>query len=76
MDAARIRNSTPHTLALHAGGDEMPKKNPLRSSPRRILRSWQLMTKVATTQPTPITGADAEFYLTADAFFRANLPTA
>lgn len=34
------------------------------------------MTKVATTHPTPAAGADAEFYLPADAFFRANLPTA
>ena len=34
------------------------------------------MTKVATTHPTPVAGADAEFYLPADAFFRANLPTA
>ena len=34
------------------------------------------MTKVATTHTTGGVGADAEFYLTADAFFRANLPTA
>jgi len=34
------------------------------------------MTKVATTQTTGGAGADADFYLNADAFFRANLPTA
>ena len=34
------------------------------------------MTKVATTHTSGAAGADSEFYLTADAFFRANLPTA
>jgi IMP dehydrogenase len=34
------------------------------------------MTKVATTHSTGAAGADAEFYLSADAFFKANLPTA
>ena len=34
------------------------------------------MTKVATTQTGVATGADAEFFLPADTFFRANLPTA
>jgi IMP dehydrogenase len=35
-----------------------------------------IMTKVAKSSPTAIAPADAEFYLPADAFFRANLPTA
>ena len=34
------------------------------------------MTKVASTHSSAGTGADAEFYLPAEAFFRANLPTA
>src|SRR6476661_1532873 len=34
------------------------------------------MTKVASTHSSSAAGADAEFYLGADAFFRANLPTA
>ncbi len=34
------------------------------------------MTKVATTHSTGAAAADADFYLPADAFFRANLPTA
>jgi IMP dehydrogenase len=38
-----------------------------------LLRSRQLMTKVATPFATAF---DAEFYQTADAFFRANLPVA
>ena len=34
------------------------------------------MTKVATPSASSIASADAEFYLPADAFFRANIPTA
>lgn len=34
------------------------------------------MTKVATTHTTGVTGADTDFYLPADAFFRASLPVA
>ena len=34
------------------------------------------MTKVATTHSTADAGAEAEFYLPAAAFFRANIPTA
>jgi IMP dehydrogenase len=34
------------------------------------------MTKVASTHSTGAAGADADFYLPADAFFRANVPTA
>jgi IMP dehydrogenase len=34
------------------------------------------MTKVASTQTTGAAGSDADFYLPADAFFRANSPTA
>lgn len=48
-------------------------KNNLRFAWPSLIRSRQLMTKVATSSPA---GADADFYLSADAFFRANLPTA
>src|SRR5687768_4365043 len=59
----------------------------LPSPAERILRSWQLMTKVATPPPasnvtlTDVSArssltADAQFYLPADAFFRANVPMA
>ena len=33
------------------------------------------MTKVATHSPSHQAASDAEFYLPADAFFRANLPS-
>src|SRR5262245_16880114 len=54
---------------------------PLLSATERLLRSWQLMTKVATIHASggttdALAKADADFYLPAEAFFRASLPTA
>src|SRR6266542_5181668 len=59
--------------AVFRNSPSTQNKNNLPFAPRALFRSRQLMTKVATSTTL---GTDADFYLGADAFFRANLPTA
>src|SRR5947209_7312702 len=65
----------PRHCADFSASSEQTRKIHLRFAAEALLRSWQPMIKVATSQTSPA-GADADFYLPAEAFFRANLPTA